>query len=319
MAGANSPGLFVAHGPDVGRIAEIGQKCPGDNDLQERSDKGSSHTGQLPDMLLLQGLCYPPVSLDTGAGFRTLRLLLNRLGGFRSQCVPRSPPERYPPRAIPSPSSRSHAPRPHRRTALSRRRCCQSASTPAIQQTYIPTIRLTYAECRRVTDGARTRDLRSHNPTTSVSTCCRCCRIGLSKPISLLTVAHCFCVLRSGWCQRWCQSVSPTTTVVCLVAPRTSSGAATLFSIESEPCDYPRATTREKASTTPPRPRRSTHDKAFEPARDSACPASASFLKYGTQKCASDTSAVRVVVPTPTRFAFRFNWRVATLVAWSIS
>ena len=106
----------------------------------------------------------PPVSLDAGAGLRTLRLLLNRLGGFRSQCVPRSPPERYPPRAIPSPTSRSHAPRPHRRTALSRRRCCQSASTPAIQQTYIPTIRLTYAECRRVTDGARTRDLRSHNP-----------------------------------------------------------------------------------------------------------------------------------------------------------
>jgi hypothetical protein len=40
--------------------------------------------------------------------------------------------------------------------------------------------------------------------------------------------------------------VSPTTTVVCLVAPRTSSGAATLFSIESAPRDYPRATTRVK-------------------------------------------------------------------------
>ena len=31
------------------------------------------------------------------------------------------------------------------------------------------------------------------------------CRIGLSKPISLLAVACCFCVLRSEWCQRWCQ------------------------------------------------------------------------------------------------------------------
>jgi hypothetical protein len=33
----------------------------------------------------------------------------------------------------------------------------------------------------------------------------RCCRIGLSKPISLLTVACCFCVERSEWCQQWCQ------------------------------------------------------------------------------------------------------------------
>ena len=28
-----------------------------------------------------------------------------------------------------------------------------------------------------------------------------CCRIGLDKPISLLTVARFFCVLRSEWCQ----------------------------------------------------------------------------------------------------------------------
>ena len=67
MAGALRPGLFVAHGPDVGRFAN-GQKCPGDNDLQERSDKGSSHTGQLPDMLLLQDSLTPPVSLDSERG-----------------------------------------------------------------------------------------------------------------------------------------------------------------------------------------------------------------------------------------------------------
>ena len=34
-----------------------------------------------------------------------------------------------------------------------------------------------------------------------------CCRIGVYKPISLLTVAYCFYVLRSEWCQQWCQSV----------------------------------------------------------------------------------------------------------------
>jgi hypothetical protein len=53
-----------------------------------------------------------------------------------------------------------------------------------------------------VTDGARTRDLRSHNPPTTVS---GRCTIGLSKPISLLTVAHRFCMLRPQWCQQWCQ------------------------------------------------------------------------------------------------------------------
>src|SRR5688500_18947337 len=31
------------------------------------------------------------------------------------------------------------------------------------------------------------------------------CSIGLSKPISLLVVAHRFWVLRSEWCQQWCQ------------------------------------------------------------------------------------------------------------------
>src|SRR5215204_5149634 len=32
----------------------------------------------------------------------------------------------------------------------------------------------------------------------------RSCRIALSKPISLLTVAHSFCVLHAQWCQEWC-------------------------------------------------------------------------------------------------------------------
>ena len=31
------------------------------------------------------------------------------------------------------------------------------------------------------------------------------CRIGLDKPIRLLAVAHGCCVLRPGWCQKWCQ------------------------------------------------------------------------------------------------------------------
>jgi PAS domain-containing protein len=35
-----------------------------------------------------------------------------------------------------------------------------------------PQIPLTYAESARVTDGTRTRDLRSHNPTTSVAKSC---------------------------------------------------------------------------------------------------------------------------------------------------
>ena len=55
------------------------------------------------------------------------------------------------------------------------------------------------------------------------------CKTGLSKPISLLAVAHRCCGLRSGWCQQWCQTVSPTTTVVRLAAPSTSSGVATLL------------------------------------------------------------------------------------------
>jgi len=33
------------------------------------------------------------------------------------------------------------------------------------------------------------------------------CRIGMSKPISLLAAAHDCCVLRPGWCQMWCHNV----------------------------------------------------------------------------------------------------------------
>ena len=33
----------------------------------------------------------------------------------------------------------------------------------------------------------------------------RGCKNRLSKGICLLVVAHRFCVLRAGWCQRWCQ------------------------------------------------------------------------------------------------------------------
>jgi hypothetical protein len=32
----------------------------------------------------------------------------------------------------------------------------------------------------------------------------RSCTTGLSKPNSLLAVAHRFCVLHAQWCQQWC-------------------------------------------------------------------------------------------------------------------
>jgi hypothetical protein len=35
-----------------------------------------------------------------------------------------------------------------------------------------------------------------------------CCTNRLPKPINLLAVAQCFCVLRARWCQKWCQMVS---------------------------------------------------------------------------------------------------------------
>ena len=41
---------------------------------------------------------------------------------------------------------------------------CQITSRQTPTDFSLPRIRLTYAEYERVTDGARTRDLRSHNP-----------------------------------------------------------------------------------------------------------------------------------------------------------
>jgi aryl-alcohol dehydrogenase-like predicted oxidoreductase len=41
---------------------------------------------------------------------------------------------------------------------------CQDALTPTTRHVPTPRIQHTYAEYERVTDGARTRDLRSHNP-----------------------------------------------------------------------------------------------------------------------------------------------------------
>jgi hypothetical protein len=54
----------------------------------------------------------------------------------------------------------------------------------------------------RATDWGQTCDLRRHNPLTPVSGVSQCCRISLSKPISLLKVARCFGVLCPEWCQR---------------------------------------------------------------------------------------------------------------------
>jgi hypothetical protein len=45
---------------------------------------------------------------------------------------------------------------------------CQKRQTRPPPRASIPCIWLTYAESKRVTDGARTRDLRSHNPMSSV-------------------------------------------------------------------------------------------------------------------------------------------------------
>ena len=53
-----------------------------------------------------------------------------------------------------------------------------------------------------MTDGTRTRTLRSHNSPTLVSKSCHACSIGLDKPISLLAVAYRSCVLRPEWCQK---------------------------------------------------------------------------------------------------------------------
>jgi hypothetical protein len=63
------------------------------------------------------------------------------------------------------------------------------SNAPAVERGYV-----SHAN-HRVTEGVRTRDLRRHNPLTTVSGVTQCCRIGLDKPILLLKVARCFCVL----------------------------------------------------------------------------------------------------------------------------
>jgi hypothetical protein len=103
-----------------------------------------------------------------------------------------------------------------------------------------------YTANRGTTDGSRTRALGATIRCHRFLGVAGCCRIGLDKRISLLVVAHRCCVLRPEWCQKWCQTVSPTTSVVRIVAPSTSSDAATSFSIEAAPRDCPRAATREK-------------------------------------------------------------------------
>lgn len=51
------------------------------------------------------------------------------------------------------------------------------------------------------------------------------CRIGLFKPVFLLTVARRFCVLRAQWCQKWCQMASVASPIPTgLIAPRISPG-----------------------------------------------------------------------------------------------
>jgi hypothetical protein len=49
---------------------------------------------------------------------------------------------------------------------------CKQVLANATYYSPLQSIRHTYAESARVTDGARTRDLRSHNPMSSVSGCC---------------------------------------------------------------------------------------------------------------------------------------------------
>jgi hypothetical protein len=51
------------------------------------------------------------------------------------------------------------------------------------------------------------------------------CRISLSKSISLLAVACCFCVLHAQWCQEWCQMAPAAPRVsMSLTASKTSPG-----------------------------------------------------------------------------------------------
>jgi hypothetical protein len=90
-------------------------------------------------------------------------------------------------------------------------RCCQKCPTRTPSRLPILRLQLTYAVYGRVADGARTASsgatIRRHRlPRVAMR-----CKTGLSKPISLLAVACCFCALRPGWCQQWCQTVSLTT------------------------------------------------------------------------------------------------------------
>jgi hypothetical protein len=52
-------------------------------------------------------------------------------------------------------------------------RCCQKRPTRTPSRLPVLRLHLTYAEYGRVTAGARTRALRSHNPTTLVSGRCQ--------------------------------------------------------------------------------------------------------------------------------------------------
>ena len=54
------------------------------------------------------------------------------------------------------------------------------------------------------------------------------CRNGVSKPISLLAVAHSCCVLRPEWCQQWCQTASTSLPGNTLRAPPTGSSMSLL-------------------------------------------------------------------------------------------
>jgi hypothetical protein len=53
----------------------------------------------------------------------------------------------------------------------------------------------------RVTDGARTCTLRSHNPSEGIAGVCSGLQIGISKRFFLLCFAECCTVLRSRWYQ----------------------------------------------------------------------------------------------------------------------
>jgi hypothetical protein len=53
----------------------------------------------------------------------------------------------------------------------------------------------------RVTDGARTCTLRSHNPSEGIAGVCSGLQIGISKRFFLLCFAACCTVLRSRWYQ----------------------------------------------------------------------------------------------------------------------